>query len=70
MKTSRFIRYELIRNFQNRRFFVFTVGFPLILYFLIATPTDVAPMLERVAPATPSSPVASLAVIPSARLSP
>jgi ABC-2 type transport system permease protein len=38
MKTSRFIRYELIRNFRNRRFFVFTVGFPLILYFLIATP--------------------------------
>jgi ABC-2 type transport system permease protein len=31
------VRYELGRNFRNRRFFVFTVGFPLVLYFLIAT---------------------------------
>jgi ABC-2 type transport system permease protein len=38
MKTSRFIRYELTRNFRNRRFFVFTIGFPLALYLLIATP--------------------------------
>jgi ABC-2 type transport system permease protein len=38
MKTSRFVRYELMRNFRNRRFFVFTVGFPLALYLLIATP--------------------------------
>jgi ABC-2 type transport system permease protein len=38
MKTSTFVRYELIRNFRNRRFFVFTVGFPLVLYLLIATP--------------------------------
>jgi ABC-2 type transport system permease protein len=39
MKTSRFVRYELIRAFRNRRFFVFTVGFPLVLYFLIAAPS-------------------------------
>jgi ABC-2 type transport system permease protein len=38
MKTCRFVRYELIRTFRNRRFFVFTVGFPLVLYFLIAAP--------------------------------
>jgi ABC-2 type transport system permease protein len=38
MRTSTFIRYELIRNFRNRRFFAFTVGFPLALYFLIAAP--------------------------------
>jgi len=38
MKTSTFIRYELMRNFRNRRFFVFTVGFPLALYLLIAAP--------------------------------
>jgi ABC-2 type transport system permease protein len=38
VKTSTFVRYELIRNFRNRRFFVFTVGFPLALYLLIATP--------------------------------
>jgi len=38
MSTSTFIRYELIRNFRNRRFFVFTIGFPLALYLLIAGP--------------------------------
>jgi ABC-2 type transport system permease protein len=38
MKTSTFVRYELTRNFRNRRFFVFTIGFPLALYLLIATP--------------------------------
>jgi ABC-2 type transport system permease protein len=38
MRTSTYVRYELIRNFRNRRFFVFTVGFPLALYLLIATP--------------------------------
>jgi ABC-2 type transport system permease protein len=35
---STYVRYELRRNFRNRRFFVFTVGFPLVLYLLIATP--------------------------------
>lgn len=38
MKTSTFVRYELIRNFRNWRFFVFTVGLPLVLYLLIAAP--------------------------------
>jgi len=38
MSASTYIRYELIRNFRTRRFFVFTVGFPLVLYLLIATP--------------------------------
>jgi ABC-2 type transport system permease protein len=38
MKASTYLRYELRRNFRNRRFFVFTVGFPLVLYFLIAAP--------------------------------
>ena len=38
MKTSTFIRYELMRNFRNRRFFVFTIGFPLALFLLIAVP--------------------------------
>jgi ABC-2 type transport system permease protein len=38
MKVSTYVRYELIRNFRNRRFFLFTVGFPLVLYFLIAAP--------------------------------
>jgi ABC-2 type transport system permease protein len=38
MRASTYIAYELVRNFRNRRFFVFTVGFPLALYFLIAVP--------------------------------
>src|SRR5262245_65312239 len=38
MRTSTFIRYELVRNFRNRRFFLFTVGFPLAIYLLIAVP--------------------------------
>lgn len=38
MRTSTYVRYELRRSFRNRRFFVFTVGFPLVLYLLIATP--------------------------------
>jgi len=33
-----YIRYELVRTFRNRRFVVLSLGFPLILYFLIATP--------------------------------
>jgi ABC-2 type transport system permease protein len=40
MKASTYVRYELVRNFRNRRFFVFTVGFPLVLYFLIAAPNQ------------------------------
>jgi ABC-2 type transport system permease protein len=33
-----YTRYELRRMVRNRRFFVFSLGFPLLLYFLIATP--------------------------------
>jgi ABC-2 type transport system permease protein len=33
-----YTRYELLRTFRNRRFFVFSLGFPLVLYFLIAGP--------------------------------
>ena len=32
------MRYELLRTFRNRRFFFFSLGFPLVLYFLIAAP--------------------------------
>ena len=38
MKPTTYVRYELRRNFRNKRFFVFTVGFPLVLYCLIAVP--------------------------------
>ncbi len=33
-----YLRYELIRMFRNRRFFLFSLGFPLVLYYLIAGP--------------------------------
>ncbi len=33
-----YMRYELLRTFRNRRFFVLSLGFPLVLYFLIAGP--------------------------------
>ena len=33
-----YTRFELLRTFRNRRFFVFSLGFPLLLYFIIAGP--------------------------------
>jgi ABC-2 type transport system permease protein len=38
MNGSTYTRYELLRLFRNRRFFLFSLGFPLLLYFLIAVP--------------------------------
>jgi len=35
---SVYARYELIRTFTNRRFIVFALGFPLVLYYAIALP--------------------------------
>lgn len=31
-----YLRYELLRTFRNRRFFVFSLGFPLVFFYLIA----------------------------------
>jgi ABC-2 type transport system permease protein len=33
-----YTRYEVLRAFRNRRFFVFSIGFPLVLYLVIAAP--------------------------------
>jgi ABC-2 type transport system permease protein len=33
-----YTRYELLRVFRNRRFFVFSLAFPLVLYCVIAIP--------------------------------
>ncbi|MBV9047272.1 MAG: ABC transporter permease [Solirubrobacterales bacterium] len=33
-----YTRYELLRAFRNRRFFIFTLGIPVILFFVIAGP--------------------------------
>jgi ABC-2 type transport system permease protein len=34
--SSTYLKYELLRTARNRRFIVFSLGFPLVLYFLIA----------------------------------
>jgi ABC-2 type transport system permease protein len=33
-----YTRYELMRTLRNRRFFLLSLGFPLILYFVIVSP--------------------------------
>ena len=33
-----YLRFELVRTFRNRRFLLFSLGFPLVLYFVIAAP--------------------------------
>jgi len=33
-----YTRYELLRTLRNRRFFILSLGFPLILFFLVAGP--------------------------------
>lgn len=38
MSSITYTRYELLRTFRNRRFFIFSLVFPLVLYFLIAGP--------------------------------
>jgi len=38
MNLVTYARYELIRTFRNRRFVVFSFGFPLVLYFVVAGP--------------------------------
>jgi len=39
MKHPTYLRYEVLRTFRNRRFLVFSLGFPLLLFFLIGGPT-------------------------------
>ena len=38
MNTFAYARYELLRTFRNKRFFIFSFGFPLVLYYAIAGP--------------------------------
>ncbi len=33
-----YLRFELLRTLRNRRFFFFSLGFPLVFYFVIAGP--------------------------------
>ena len=47
MSSIAYIRFELLRTFRNRRFFLFSFGFPLVLYFLIAAPNRHVHSLNR-----------------------
>ena len=38
MNAAVYARYELLRAFRNRRFFIMSFGFPLVLYYAIAAP--------------------------------
>lgn len=38
MSAVTYARYELLRTFRNVRFFIFSLVFPLLMYFLIAGP--------------------------------
>jgi len=38
LSTLVYTRYELLRTFRDRRLFIFSFGFPLILYYVIAAP--------------------------------
>jgi ABC-2 type transport system permease protein len=38
MSALAYTRYELLRTIRNRRFFALSLGFPLVLFFLIAGP--------------------------------
>jgi ABC-2 type transport system permease protein len=33
-----YTRYELLRTFRNRRFYLFALGVPLVFYWLLAAP--------------------------------
>ena len=38
MSSSTYVRYELLRTFRNRRFFGFSLIFPLVLFLVVAGP--------------------------------
>jgi ABC-2 type transport system permease protein len=38
MKISIYLRYEILRTLRNRRFLIFSLAFPLVLFFTIAGP--------------------------------
>ncbi len=40
MNALAYARYEVLRTFRNRRFFIFSFAFPLALYYAIAAPNQ------------------------------
>ena len=63
--TLAYTRFELVRAFRNRRFFFFSLAFPLVLYLLIAGPNA-----ARTTSAAAGSPPASTSWSASPRSGP
>ena len=40
MTRSRYLRFEVLRTLRNRRFLMFSLAFPLILFFVVAGPNE------------------------------
>ena len=38
MSAVTYTKFELLRTFRNKRFFVFSLGFPLLMYYLLSAP--------------------------------
>ena len=38
MTAALYTRYEVLRAFRSTRFFAFSLGFPLVMYYLFAGP--------------------------------
>lgn len=38
MRSLAYTRFELVRTFRNARLMAFSLGFPLVLFFIVATP--------------------------------
>lgn len=38
MSTATYARFELLRTIRNRQAFIFTIAFPIVMYFLLAGP--------------------------------
>ena len=43
MRYRTYLRYEVLRTFRNRRFLIFSLSFPLILFYAVAGPNRHAP---------------------------
>ena len=49
MSGTTYMRFELLRTLRNKRFFVFSLGFPVVLFYVIAGPQR----RTRLVPAAP-----------------
>ncbi|MGN6606712.1 MAG: ABC transporter permease [Jatrophihabitans sp.] len=38
MTTATYLKFEVLRTFRNKRAFIFSIGIPIIMYYLLATP--------------------------------